>query len=104
MYAIVETGGKQYRVEEGSKITVEKLSADAGAEVALDKVLLVGTGGDVTVGAPYVSGAKVTCEVVDHPRGPKLMVFHKWRHNDSHKKIGHRQDLTVLKVKSVQGS
>jgi large subunit ribosomal protein L21 len=102
MYAIVETGGKQYRVEEGSKITVEKLSADAGAQVALDKVLLVGQGGDVTVGAPYVKGAKVTCEVVEHPRGPKITVFHKWRRNDSHKKTGHRQDLTVLTVKSVK--
>ena len=103
MYAIVETGGKQYRVEEGSKITVEKVAADVGAQLALDKVLLVGKDAEVTVGAPYVSGAKVTCEVVNHPRGPKIMVFHKWRRNDSHKKTGHRQDLTVLQVKSVQG-
>jgi large subunit ribosomal protein L21 len=102
MYAIVETGGKQYRVEEGAKITVEKLTADTGAEVALEKVLLVGGDGPLKVGAPYVSGAKVTCEVLDHPRGPKVVVFHKWRRNDSHKKTGHRQDLTVLKIKSIQ--
>ncbi|MFZ5425564.1 MAG: 50S ribosomal protein L21 [Thermodesulfobacteriota bacterium] len=102
MYAIVETGGKQYRVVEGAKITVEKLTADAGAEVALDKVLLVGEDSGLKVGAPYVDGAKVTCEVVEHVRGPKIMVFHKWRRNDSHKKTGHRQDLTTLKIKAIQ--
>lgn len=101
MYAIVETGGKQYRVEEGAKITVEKLTAGQGDEVALEKVLLVGGGADVKVGAPYVAGAKVTCEVVEHLRGPKMMVFHKWRRNDSHKKTGHRQDLTTLKIKAI---
>jgi len=102
MYAIIETGGKQYRVVEGAKITVEKLTADAGAEVALDKVLLVGEDSGLKVGAPYVDGAKVTCEVVEHLRGPKIMVFHKWRRNDSHKKTGHRQDLTTLKIKAIQ--
>ena len=102
MYAIIETGGKQYRVVEGAKITVEKLTVDAGAEVALEKVLLVGAGDGLKVGAPYVDGAKVTCEVVEHVRGPKVMVFHKWRRNDSHKKTGHRQDLTTLKIKAIQ--
>lgn len=102
MYAIVETGGKQYRVEEGTKITVEKLLADAGAEVALEKVLLVDASGDLKVGAPYLDGAKVTCEVMEHVRGPKVVVFHKWRRNDSHKKTGHRQDYTTLKIKSIQ--
>ncbi len=102
MYAIIETGGKQYRVVEGAKITVEKLTVDAGAEVALEKVLLVGAGDGLKVGAPYVDGAKVTCEVVEHVRGPKIMVFHKWRRNDSHKKTGHRQDLTTLKIKAIQ--
>jgi len=101
MYAIVETGGKQYRVEEGAKITVEKLLVEAGAEVALEKVLLVGEAGGLKVGAPYVGGAKVTCEVVEHLRGPKVVVFHKWRRNDSHKKTGHRQDLTTLKIKAI---
>lgn len=102
MYAIVETGGKQYRVVEGAKITVEKLTADAGSQVALEKVLLVGEEGGLKVGAPYVDGAKVTCEVVEHLRGPKVIVFHKWRRNDSHKKTGHRQDLTTLKITSIQ--
>lgn len=102
MYAIVETGGKQYRVDEGAKITVEKLTVEAGGEVALEKVLLVESGGEVKVGAPYVSGAKVTCEVLEHNRGPKVVVFHKWRRNDSHKKTGHRQDYTTLKIKSIE--
>lgn len=102
MYAIIETGGKQYRVVEGAKITVEKLTVDAGAEVALEKVLLVGQDSGLKVGAPYVDGAKVTCEVVEHVRGPKIVVFHKWRRNDSHKKTGHRQDLTTLKIKAIQ--
>ena len=102
MYASIETGGKQYRVVEGAKITVEKLTVDAGAEVALEKVLLVGQDSGLKVGAPYVDGAKVTCEVVEHVRGPKIVVFHKWRRNDSHKKTGHRQDLTTLKIKAIQ--
>jgi large subunit ribosomal protein L21 len=102
MYAIVETGGKQYRVEEGAKIIVEKLEASAGAELALDKVLMVGSGAEVKVGSPYLAGAKVNCEVLAQGRGPKIMVFHKWRRNDSHKKTGHRQDLTTLKIKSIE--
>jgi len=101
MYAIVETGGKQYRVEEGAKIDVEKLDVEVGGELALDKVLLVG-GGEVKIGAPYVEGAKVVCAVAGHARGKKIIVFHKWRRNDSHKKTGHRQDYTTLEIKSIQ--
>ena len=69
MYAIIETGGKQYRVEEGSKIVVEKLAAQAGSDVTLDKVLMVG-GADCKVGSPYLAGAAVTAEVVEQGRGP----------------------------------
>ncbi len=107
MFAIVETGGKQFRVEEGLTFKVEKLSNDsgleygAGDEVVLDKVLLV-SDGSVAVGKPYVDSAKVTCEVVDNDRGKKLVVFKKWRRNDSRKKQGHRQWHTTLKVKSIQ--
>ncbi len=101
MYAIVMAGGKQYKVQEGATITVDLLKAEAGAEYVLDKVLLVG-GSDVKVGEPYVPGASVTCEVAGHVKGKKLIIFHKWRRNDSHKKQGHRQDYTQLTVKSIQ--
>ncbi len=100
MYAIIESGGKQFRVEEGGKIRVEKLSADVGGEVVIDKVLMLG-GGSFAVGAPHLAGAKVTAEVVEHGRGDKIVVFKKWRRNDSRKTQGHRQDFTTLKIKSI---
>ena len=99
MYAIIETGGKQYRVEEGSKIVVEKLAAQAGSDVTLDKVLMVG-GADCKVGAPYLAGAAVTAEVVEQGRGPKVMVFKRRRRKDSKTLRGHRQDCTTIRVKS----
>lgn len=101
MYAIIETGGKQFRVEEGSEIVVEKLNAEAGSDVRIDKVLMLG-GESFAVGAPYVEGAAVTAEVVSHGRGEKIIVYHKRRRHDSHKKQGHRQELTTLKIKSLQ--
>ena len=101
MYAIVLAGGKQYKVQEGATITVDLLTAEAGAEYVLDKVLLVG-GSEVKVGEPFVSGAAVTCEVAGHIKGKKIVVFHKRRRQDSHKKQGHRQSYTQLKVKSIQ--
>ena len=100
MYAIIETGGKQYRVEEGSKIVVEKLAAQAGSDVTLDKVLMVG-GADCKVGAPYLAGAAVTAEVVEQGRGPKVMVFKRRRRKDSKTLRGHRQDCTTIRVKSI---
>ena len=100
MYAIIETGGKQYRVEEGSKVVVEKLAVQTGSEISLDKVLMVG-GAECKVGAPYLAGAAVTAEVVDHGRGPKIKVFKRWRRNDSRKLRGHRQDYTTIRVKSI---
>ena len=101
MYAIIETGGKQFRVEEGSKLRVASLAAEVGAELTLDKVLMVG-GGDAVVGSPYVADAKVTAEVVDHGRGDKILVFKKWRRNDSRKLQGHRQNYTTIKVTSIK--
>ena len=101
MYAIVLAGGKQYKVQEGATITVDLLAAEAGAEYVLDKVLLVG-GSEVKVGEPFVSGAAVTCEVAGHVKGKKIVVFHKRRRQDSHKKQGHRQSYTQLTVKSIQ--
>ena len=90
MYAIIETGGKQFRVEEGTKILVDRMAADVNSEVSLDKVLMVG-GAELKVGAPYVENAKVTATVLDHVRGDKILVFKKWRRNDSRKLQGHRQ-------------
>lgn len=101
MFAIIESGGKQFRVEEGKEIVVEQLQAEAGSELEIDKVLMLG-GKETTVGAPYVENAKVTCEVMEHGRGKKIIVFKKWRRNDSRKKQGHRQNFTRLKVKAIQ--
>lgn len=102
MFAIVETSGKQFRVEEGRHLKVAKMDAQAGAEITLDKVLLVGSETEVQIGQPLVSGASVQCEVVDHGRDKKIIVFKKKRRKGYQKKQGHRQDFTLLKVKSIQ--
>ena len=100
MFAIVETGGKQFRVEEGLEFNVERLKTDAGSEYTLENVLMVG-GKETRIGTPYVENASVTCDVVEHARGKKIVVFHKLRRKDSQKKQGHRQEFTRLKVKSI---
>jgi len=100
MYAIIETGGKQFRVEEGSKLRVATLAAEAGSEVLLDKVLMFG-GGNFSVGAPYVENAKVKAEVVEHGRGDKILVFKKRRRKDSRTLQGHRQNYTTIKITSI---
>lgn len=104
MYAVIQTGGKQYRVEPGKTITVEKLAGDAGAQVVFDQVLLVssGDGGNVTVGKPTVAGAKVTGEIVEQTRGDKLVVFKFRRRKNYVRRNGHRQDVTVVKVAEIQ--
>jgi len=100
MYAVVQTGGKQYVVEEGSTFIVEKLPAAAGESITLDKVLLV-SGDELKVGKPYLEGSKVQCEVVSQGRGPRVRVFKRWRRNDSRCLKGHRQYCTKLLVKSI---
>ena len=104
MYAVIQTGGKQYRVEPGKTVVVEKLAGAAGASVVFDQVLLVssGDGGSVTVGKPTVSGAKVTGEIVEHGRGEKLVVFKFRRRKNYVRRNGHRQDLTVVKIADIQ--
>jgi large subunit ribosomal protein L21 len=97
MFAVIKTGGKQYKVAENDVITVEKLDFEPGASVTLDQVLMVGG----KVGQPMVAGASVTAEVVKQARGPKLIVFKKRRRKNSRRKNGHRQDLTVLKITSI---
>lgn len=101
MFAIIETGGKQYRVEEGLELKVDLLKNDAGETLSIDSVLLVDKDGDTKVGAPYVDGAKVECEVLGHERGKKIVVFHKLPKKDARKTQGHRQDYTSIKVKSI---
>ena len=101
MYAVVQTGGKQYRVSEGDTIKVEKLLVDEGASVELDKVLMVTDGEDVKVGAPYVDGGKVTATVKSHGRGKKVKII-KFRRRKHHmKRQGHRQWFTELLVTGI---
>lgn len=104
MYAIVESGGKQYRVSEGDEITVEKLSASVGDKVELDKVLLLNDDKEVRVGTPYVDGAKVLAEVTGEGRGKKIIVFKYKAKKDSKSKQGHRQPYTTLKIESLTGA
>ena len=104
MYAVIQTGGKQYRVEPGKTVVVEKLVGDKGTQVVFDQVLLVssGDGGSVTVGKPTVSGAKVTGEIVEQTRGEKLVVFKFRRRKNYVRRNGHRQDVTVVKVAEIK--
>ena len=102
-YAVVETGGKQYRVKAGDLLDVEKLAGEAGAKVTLDRVLAVSNGTALTVGKPTVSGAAVAAEIVKQFRGEKVVAFRKKRRKGYHKKTGHRQDLTKLKVTEIKG-
>jgi large subunit ribosomal protein L21 len=103
MYAVIETGGKQYRVTEGQSIKVEKLSADEGSKIDLDKVLLVANGDDIKIGAPYVDGGKVTATVKAHGKGKKVMIM-KFRRRKHHQKVqGHRQQFTELEITGIKG-
>ncbi len=101
MYAVIQTGGKQYRVSEGDKLRVEKLSADEGATIELDKVLLVADGDDVTVGTPYVDGVKVAASVKAHGRGKKVKIIKFKRRKHHMKRQGHRQWYTELEITSI---
>ena len=101
MYAIIETGGKQVRVEVGSKIYVEKLEAEVGSVVTIDKVLLVGDK-NVKVGTPYVEGAKVTAKVEKQGLSKKIRVFKYKSKSNEHKTIGHRQPYTCLVIESIK--
>ena len=100
MYAIIETGGKQVKVEEGSKIYVEKLDAEVGSEIKIEKVLLIG-GESTKVGAPYVKGASVDCKVEKQGLGKKIRVFKYKAKANERKTIGHRQPYTCLIVKTI---
>ncbi len=102
MYAVIETGGKQYRVQEGDVISVEKLGLEVGEVVKFDKVLLLSDGTDVKVGTPYL-GAAVTGSVVEYGKGKKVVVFKYKAKKDYRKKRGHRQPYTLVKIESLTG-
>lgn len=101
MYAVVKTGGKQYRVAKDDKILVERLEGEAGASVQLDNVMMVVDGDKVTVGTPQIAGASVAAEVVEQTRGPKIIIFRRKRRKNHRRTQGHRQDLTLLKITGI---
>jgi len=101
MYAVIQTGGKQYRVAEGDTLRVEKLAADTGSDVELDQVLMVGGGDEVKVGTPYVEGGKVTATVKSHGRGNKVKIVKFKRRKQYLKRQGHRQWYTELEVTGI---
>jgi large subunit ribosomal protein L21 len=103
MYAVVKTGGKQYRVAPGEKLKVEQIPADVGATVVLDQVLMVGEGESVRLGQPTVAGATVKATVVAHGRGEKVTIFKMRRRKHYQKHQGHRQGYTELKIDSIEG-
>jgi len=103
MYAVIKTGGKQYRVKPGDMLIVEKLAGEAGAEVAFDQVLMLGDGADVTLGAPLVDGALVKATLVETRKGEKIKIFKKIRRQGYRRTKGHRQLESVLRVTSIAG-
>ena len=104
MYAVVQTGGKQYRVKSGDTLEVERLAVEAGQPVSFDQVLLVSDEGKVTVGSPTIPQAVVVGDVLEHIRGPKLIAFKMRRREGYHRKVCHRQELTVVKIKEIKVS
>jgi len=103
MYAVIKTGGKQYRVSPGEKLKVEQIPADVGAEVVLDQVLMVSEGESVRLGQPTLAGATVKATVVGHGRGDKVRIFKMRRRKHYRKQQGHRQNYTELKIDSIVG-
>jgi large subunit ribosomal protein L21 len=101
MYAVIKTGGKQYRVAAGEKIKVEQIPADIGSEVVLDQVLLVANGDDVTMGTPLVGGTTVKAKVVSHGRGDKVHIFKMRRRKHYRKSQGHRQNYTEIEILGI---
>ena len=101
MYAVIKTGGKQYRVVAGEKIKVEQIPAEVGAEITLDQVLMVGEGESVKIGTPLVSGATVTAKVLAHGRGDKVQIFKMRRRKHYQKHQGHRQNYTEIQIGEI---
>lgn len=104
MYAVIETGGKQYRVTEGQYLKVEKLGLEEGASLEIDKVLMVANGDDIKIGAPYVAGGKVTAKVLSVGRGKKIRIIKFRRRKHSAKTQGHRQSYTEIEITSISAA
>ncbi|MBF0256418.1 MAG: 50S ribosomal protein L21 [Gammaproteobacteria bacterium] len=103
MYAVIQTGGKQYRVAPGATVRVEKLAAETGSSIELDKVLMIANGDDIKVGAPYVEGGKVTATIKTHGRGKKVKIVKFRRRKHYMKRQGHRQWFTELEINEING-
>jgi large subunit ribosomal protein L21 len=101
MYAVLETGSKQYRVTAGDTLEIERLPIEAGKPVTFDRVLFINNDGRINVGSPTVANASVVADVVEHIRGEKKLTFKMKRRKGYHKSIGHRQELTVVKIKQI---
>ncbi|MEY4201272.1 MAG: hypothetical protein RLZZ265_3012 [Verrucomicrobiota bacterium] len=102
MYAVLEACGKQYRVVPGDTLEVDRLAVEAGQTVTFDRVLLLNADGKLTVGNPTVASASVVADVVEHKRGKKVIAFKMKRRKGYHRTVGHRQDLTVIKIKEIK--
>lgn len=100
-YAVLETGGKQYRVTTGETLEIESLDAEAGSDVTLDTVLAISDGKELKIGMPYVKDAQVILTIIGHKRGKKVISFKKKRRKGYERKVGHRQELTVASVKAI---
>jgi len=103
MYAVIKTGGKQYRVAANDVLTIERLPGDAGGTIEFTEVLMIGGEGEPKFGKPMIAGAKVTAELVEQTRGDKVIAFKKRRRKNSRRKRGHRQDLTTVKIRDIIG-
>ena len=102
MYAVVQTGGKQYRVTAGDTLEIERVSAEVGQSVVLDDVRLLNRDGEVIAGQPRVEGASVVADVVEHKRGPKVVIYKLKRRQGYRRKAGHRQELSVIRIKEIK--
>lgn len=102
MHAVIQTGGKQYRVAEGERLKIEKLAVAEGDKVEFDKVLMVSNDADVKLGAPFIDGGKVIASVIDNGRGKKIRIIKFRRRKNSRRQMGHRQDFTEVKIESIQ--
>ncbi len=104
MFAVIKTGGKQYKVQKDDKLLVEKLEGEEGAKITLDEVLMIADGKTSKIGEPLVKGAKVEATVVAQTRGPKITVFKKKRRQNYRRKKGHRQDLTMIQITNIKAA